>query len=116
MAISIWIPLLIAAASFAASLILPSIGLSVLPGWTAPWLFLVAAASILWAIFLAYRQRNAATRVAGKGGDAEVSGTDSQAYGGRGGNALRHGIGGDGGDAKAKGSRSTARGGDGGST
>jgi len=84
-----------------------------LPGWARPTA--IGVAIVLWgfAIFLACSQSSTEKIAGGRGGSAVAAGDESNATGGRGGEAGK-GNGGDGGAATAKGRGSVAIGGDGG--
>lgn len=110
--VTIWIPLALGAAGVLLGLVLTQF-ISGLPGWASATGFFIAVALVGWAIFLAYQKKQPARLRGGAGGRAFAPGTDSQAVGGRGGDAGS-GDGGDGGEATAKGKRSTAIGGKGG--
>ena len=109
---TIWIPLAIGAAGLLLGLALAKFWAG-LPEWMSVVGVLVATALVIWAVYLAYQLKDADRLRGGSGGRALAFGEDSDATGGRGGDAGR-GDGGDGGAATAKGRRSTARGGRGG--
>lgn len=108
---NLWIPTLLGVAFLLVGVLLPKVW-DQLPGWVTPTSYVVAFAAWALAAFLSHRRGRGRGR-GGEGGIAKAVGPDSQAYGGKGGDAGS-GRGGDGGAAIAKGARSTAKGGAGG--
>ena len=114
LALNFWVPLLIAVAFLVFGLALPALGIGV-PSW-AVWAALTVAVALVFFAFWTVR-RSASTGTiagnAGSGGNARVTGNQSNAFGGEGG---RGGIGkgGRGGDATVTGDGSNAVGGKGG--
>lgn len=106
-----WVPLLLGFGSLGLSLALPSY-FETWPTWLVPVTLVGSFGFFVWAGVLAYRTGNS-TR-GGKGGTASAHGENSDASGGKGGNAGVSNGGGDGGNATARGRGSKARGGDGG--
>lgn len=116
---AVWIPLLLGVAFLVLGLVLPQFGIAAFSHGINVALVFLAIVCIGISIYLGLGLRNtkgSASRTAGSGGKALASGVDTEAAGGRGGNATRAGAGGDGGHARATGTRSVARGGDGGAT
>ena len=107
-----WIPLALSVAFLILGLMLPSY-VANLPSWVQQAAIALSVVLIVAALALAYAQKSKDAAQGGRGGSARVSGEDSNAIGGAGGDAGR-GAGGDGGNALAKGRRSLARGGSGG--
>lgn len=108
----IWIPLALGAAGVLMGLALAKFW-AVFPDWVSAVGVLIAVALVVLAVYLACRNNQSDRLRGGTGGRAFASGRDSQAIGGRAGDAGT-GNGGDGGAATAKGRRSVAKGGDGG--
>lgn len=108
----IWIPIVLGAAGVLMGLALARTWAK-LPAWASLVGAVVAVGLGALAIYLAFLDEETESPRGGSGGRALTSGTDSEAIGGRGGDAgLR--TGGKGGEATAKGKRSRAKGGDGG--
>lgn len=110
---TIWIPLALAVAGVAMGVITTQFS-SKLPMWTIAIATLVVTGLVAWAIYLAFQPHYPDRVKGGSGGEALVSGKDSRAVGGRGGDAGRS-NGGEGGAATVLGNRSIAKGGNGGS-
>lgn len=110
--VTIWIPLALGTAGVLMGVALTKFSVE-LPSWASVIGAFIAVALVGWAVYLAYQKNQTDGLRGGAGGRAFASGEDSQAIGGRGGDAGS-GDGGDGGMATAKGRRSVARGGGGG--
>lgn len=108
----LWIPLAIGVSAVILGLALAKFWAG-LPDWVSIAGVIVALALVAIAVYLAYQRTPTARPSGGRGGQAFASGEDTEATGGRGGDAGK-GDGGDGGRATAKGKGSVARAGDGG--